>query len=693
MTRAGVIMGTAAYMSPEQARGRAVDTRADIWAFGAVLYEMVTGRRPFMGEDLAETIASVVKDQPDLEKAPPPVRRLIARCLDKDPRRRLRDIGDAWDLLDETQSAAAVVAVPASRHVAPWAIAGAFALLAAAAGVLYLRQPAAQPAGVVRFQVSAPLQAGGATVSLSPDGRHIAYQAGNRIWVRDLDALTPRMVAMTDSAVAMPFWTGDSRFVVYDAGGKLTKVDASGEAPPLALCDLSGIMLGGFGTHDDRVVFVSVPGGIQQIPSRGGTPAPVGAVRLGSLQGGNRLLPGDRFVYAAEERRAATSGAQSGIYTAALDGTGEPVQVLAGEVRQVAYVPSRDGDSGYLLFTRGSTLLAQRFDSARNELLGEPVAVADRVGGFSASETGTLVHVEEGDGRRLVWVDRDGTQGRTVWAPGDYNELRLSPDGSKVAVVRQAGTSTWVHDFAREASHKVSSFPTSSVKPVWSPDGTRVLYSGNREGNFDLYVAAANGAGNDQLVLKSPNFKYVLSWSRDDRWLLYANVDRVTKEDLWVLPMTGNGERKPEPFLVTNYRETDAAFSPDGRFVAYVSDETGTPEVYVRSFPVSAGGKWPVSNGGGYQPRWRADGKELLYLSGRSQLMSVETTPGKDFVAASPKALFTATVFGGGPTVNNWYWDVAPDGKRMLFNAGSTASGTSLVTVVLNWQAGLKAGS
>jgi len=278
----------------------------------------------------------------------------------------------------------------------------------------------------------------------------------------------------------------------------------------------------------------------------------------------------------------------------------------------------------------------------------------------------------------------------TAWAPDQFNELSLSPDGTKVAVVRNSGPSAWVHDFARESSAKVASaFPTA--KPVWSPDGTRVAFGANREGHFDIYSALANGVGPDALVLKSPAAKYPQSWSTDGRWLLYTSIDPVTKEDLWVVPMSGTTAGTPEPFLATNYRETDASFSPDGHFVAYVSDESGTSDVYVRTFPPSSGGKWVVSSGGGYQPRWRSDGKELLYVSARAQLISAETrTAASTFTHSTPRVLFPAPIYGGGATINNWYWDVAPGGERMLFNAGSSDTGASVMTIVVNWQAGFR---
>jgi Tol biopolymer transport system component len=581
-THAGVILGTAAYMSPEQARGRNVDKRADIWAFGVVLFEMLAGARPFAGDDITETLASIVRDSPDLERVPPQWRKLLRKCLEKDPRRRLRDIGDAWELLGDGAGAqASTPTTPVRRRLMPWAIAGAFALMAAAVAAASYFTPAAPAASVVRFQLSVPqFAAGDGTPSVSPDGRRIVYQAGNQIFVRELDAVTPRVLTKTDAAVGNPFWSADSRFVIFDAAGKLSRIDAAG-GPPRVLCDLSGVLLGGFGTRDNRIVFAAAPLGLRQVSADGGVPRAIDVDQRVQLTGGSHLLPDGRFVYSTER----------GVYVASLDGTNAPAQVSPSVVGGVAYVRARDGGDDQLLFAMAGTLLAQAFDTRTLGLVGEPMVLGERVGDFAASETGTIVYVEAGEGRRLVWMNRQGVQTGTAWAPDEFNELSLSPDGSKVAVVRMSGPSTWVYDFARESNVKVSTFPTASVKPVWSPDGGTVVFSANREGRFDLYSGPAAGGGPHQPIVRSALMKYPLSWSKDGKWLLYTSVDPATKEDLWVVPMSGTQAGTPEPFLTTNYRETDASFSPDGRLVAYVSDESGTPEVYVRRFPPTSGGK------------------------------------------------------------------------------------------------------
>jgi Tol biopolymer transport system component len=691
MTGAGIILGTAAYMSPEQARGRSADKRADIWAFGVVLYEMVTGRRPFLGDDVTDTIAAVVKEQPDLDQAPAEVRRLLRKCLEKDRRRRLRDIGDAWDLLDEPAARGLPLRVARWRTLAPWVLAAAFALVAAAATIFYLRVPVATPA-LVRFEIQAPLEAGGSTPSISPDGSRIVYQAGSRIWVRDLSSLEPRMLATTDNPVSTPFWSFDGQSVVFATAGTLMKVDSKG-GPPQALCDLPGTLLGGFWTPQDRIVFTVNPGGLMEVPARGG---PVSRLELAGgddtvssratprTHSGSPLLPDGRFLYAL----GVAAGAKRGTYVAALDGRVTPVLLLPDGDGPPAYVPAANGGDGYIVFERRGVLLAQRLDVAGTALVGEPVAVANDVSAFTASRSGALVYLNASARRRLTWFDRQGRQAGVVWTPGLYNEMALSPDGLRVAVVRAETVATWVYEFAREGSLRVTSVG-SSVKPVWSPDGASLVFTSARaEGSFDLYRRAASGAGTDEPLFADDTFKFPTSWSRDERWLLYTSVNQRTKDDLWLLPMTAGTPRTPEPFLVTDYNESDATFSPSGRYVAYVSNESGTSEVYVRSFPASTGGKWVVSSGGGYQPRWRNDGRELIYVSGNGELTSVELGAGAAFAPGPRKTLFKAPIFGGGASVNNRYWDLTPDGQRFLITTSGDSNGSPL-TVVLNWQTGL----
>ncbi len=686
-TVAGAIMGTAAYMAPEQARGKPVDKRADIWAFGAVLYELITGERAFKGDDITDILASVVKEQPDLTRAPAHVRRLLASCLEKDPKRRLRDIGDWARQLDD---AAVPAAVPSSSRAGWWwpaTAAAVLAIIAVALGFLYFRERPAPPATMVRFQFPAPQEAGVGVPIVSPDGTMAIIWSSTQISVRSFDSLEARPLASTEGTfVETPFWTADSRSVVYAAAGMLKKVDASG-GPPIALCELSGVnaLSGGFSLADGRILFAQGNGGFREVASGGGTASPLQIPGTAAGTSPALLPDGDHFIFSGS----------AGIYTASLNGR-ESAKRLLPDRSRAAYVPSQAGDSGYLVFQRGETLLAQPFNPKRLEVAGDPVAIAQpgsgfsgSVSGFSASVSGALVYRAGFDQSKLTWFDRAGKPVGTAWAPGAYTELTISPDGSRMAVVRSDNPPTaWIHEFATETSTRLASPGFAAVKPVWSPDSKDVAFFGLRAAQAPgLFEKSWNGAGKEQPLFSKPEgVIWPWDWSRDGHWLLISVVDPKTKEDLWVLPM--QGEHKPEPFLVTDYTETAGAFSPDGRFIAYVSDESGKFEVYVRSFPAASGGKWAISSGGGYQPRWRPDGKELFYFAAEGKLMSVDVTPGTAFKAGAPKFLFQAPIFGGGASTENRYWDVNPDGKRFLINVAG--GGSAPVTVVLNWQAGLK---
>jgi eukaryotic-like serine/threonine-protein kinase len=688
-TMAGVILGTAAYMSPEQARGKAVDKRADIWAFGCVLYEMVTCRRAFGGDDVTETFAAIVRDQPDLSQVPAQLRRLLGRCFEKDPRRRLRDIGDVWSLLEDEEQAQqqSVRLKPdattrAWRRALPWAVTAAAAIAAVGVSVAHLTETRFVP-HQVRFQVQIPDEAGSGTPALSPDGTHVAYRFGGQIWVRDLASVESRAIAPTDRAIGRLFWTADSRFVVYGAAGKLMRAPASGGLPE-TLGNQPLIVRGGFGLPDGGIVVsaASPPSNAvetQRIDKTG--PHALSGIGLDVLGGASLMPDGKRFVYPVfqpETRR--------GVYVGSIDNAAAPERILP-DASDVAYVPSvHRGDEGYVLLQRQEALVALLVDAARLQPRGEPIVLAKGVQGFAASAGDSLVY-RAAAGRRLAWYDRKGTPTGTAWSPGPFSELALSADGTRVVVVRADGPPTpWVHDFARESSARVAPTLAAAIKPMWSPKGDRILVVTSRAGEAEFFSAPANGGGKDELVFRA-TVAYPSSFSRDGRWLMYTNVDPRTKEDLWIVSADGKG--KPEPFLVTDNKETDGAFSPDGRAIAYVSDESGTSNVYVRSFPSNGAHKWQVSTAGGYQPRWRGDGKELFYISPGGQLMSVDITPGIATTPGQPTLLFQTAIFGGGASVNNWYWDVTADGQRFLINTVIGGAEPSALNVVLNWQSGL----
>ena len=687
-TMAGVILGTAAYMSPEQARGKAVDKRADIWAFGCVLYEMVTGLRAFGGDDVTETFAAIVRDQPDLSQAPAQLRRLLARCFEKDPRRRLRDIGDVWTLLDDGGQSVrlkpdAAMSAPAWRRALPWAVAAAAAAAAVGVSVVHFSETRFVPRPV-RFQLQVPDEAGSTTPAISPDGTHLAYRFGGQIWVRDLGSGESRAIAPTDRPIGRLFWSADSRFVVYAATGKLMRVPAAGGVPE-TVGDQPLILGGGFGLADGGIVVSSaVPltdtGETQRIDKTGAHA--LSSVRL-DLRGGASLLPdGRRLVYSVFEPEA-----RRGVYVASIDSAGAPERILP-DASDVAYVPSvKRGNEGYLLVQRQDALVAVPVDAASLQPRGEPIVLAKGVGGFATAAGDSLVY-RAAAGRRLTWYDRKGTSAGTAWSPGAFSELALSPDGTRVVVVRtESRPSTWIHEFARESTARMAPTLAAAIKPLWSPKGDRILVVSSRSGGgqAEIFSVAADGGGKDELVFTVPG--YPTSWSRDGRWLMCTFGNPRTKEDLWVMSADGGG--KPEPFLVTDNRETDGAFSPDGRAVAYVSDESGAANVYIRSFPASGGHKWQVSTAGGYQPRWRGDGKELFYVSPSGQLMSVDVAPGITSAPSRPTPLFQTAIFDGGASVNNWYWDVTADGQRFLINTVIGGADPSTLNVVLNWQSGL----
>jgi hypothetical protein len=721
-TRAGVLLGTAAYMSPEQAKSRPVDRRADIWAFGCVLYEMLTGKKGFGGEGITETLAAVLKNEPDWtllpSSTPIHVRVLLHRCLQKDPKQRLRDIGDARISLDEVLSgkaettSGAVVVPPLWRRALPWALLtwalGATAILTA---LLYWgrRPPAAEP---VRFEL--PLPAGTARFVLSPNGRQIAYSAPDPagrdvIWIRSLDSLEPHLLAGTEDVFFTLFWSSDNRFVAFQSGAKLKKVDVSG-GPPQPICDTTSQVFGGAWNREGTIIF-GTGNGIMQVPAAGGVATLVTTTGgHNQIHGFPSFLPDEKhFVYLR-------NGEDAGVFTGSLGVKPEQQssrRVLATD-SFVVYAPSAEAGMGRLLFGRDGNLLAQPFDERRLDLVGEPVQLVPGVATlagfgeffFSASSNGVLAHQssETGEGPSgPTWFERNGKELGAAGDPGSYQyfDLGLSPDAAHAAATRWNPTShdyvegMWLIDVVRGVTTRFTVDPPSGESPVWSPDGKRIAFASVRAGGEGIYQRASNGASGEQVLVAPTGDRMVANdWSRDGRFLLYAKVDPKTNCDLWVLPLATDGTRggTPAPFANSAFNEDQGQFSPDTHWIAYVSDESGRFEVYVRPFPVPPGGgsKTQVSRGGGMQPRWRRDGKELFYFSLDGNLMAVDATQGPMFKAGVPRSLFRSHIarHGKEPPLDSFAWGVTPDGKRFLINTVKTASRS--ITVVLNWDAELK---
>jgi Tol biopolymer transport system component len=692
-TVAGTILGTAAYMAPEQARGKKVDKRADIWAFGVVLYEILTGKRLFEGDDLTETLASVVKDKPDLSGLPSNVRRLLERCLEKDPGKRLRDIGDLELLLEE--EAPAQRPAPA-RSIRRWfwpAVAVALAIAFAIVTAFHPREPAPAEPVSMRFEIPAPEQAHFMSqMALSPDGRLLAFTAAGAderpsIWVRRLDSV--EATPLHQSSTGQPFfWSPDSRFIAYNGGGKLTKVEVTG-GPPQVICDAPQGVIGGIWTRDGNIIFGRSGGALMSVSAAGGVAQPLSSAPPGDA---GSLLPvllpdGRHFLYYAGS--SATGGK---ILVSSLDSRSsarpaEPKQVMDAAFG-VAFAPSPDGASGHLLFLRDSTLMAQPFDLGKLALTGAPVPLAQGVGSslahgfFSTSSNGVLAYRTGSAGDlRLVWLDRAGKEIGSVGQSGEYGALALSPDGAHVAAARVDGTNEdiWLFDQARNTSTRVTSDPLRHDAPVWSADGNRIAFNYGRGAMSALLFKPFNSDVKPEMLREPTQGMIPWAWSRDGRFLIYSAIDaKDGRAHLWTLGT--EGERKATRLTQTDFfGERQAQFSPDGRWISYTSDESGREEIYVRPFPVKPGdGKIKVSEGGGTYSRWRRDGKELFYFNA-DKIMAVDVSTAVAFQAGVPKALFPVRVRGAG---GGWYrWDVSPDGQRFLVSVVAAERMESPITI------------
>ena len=688
-TQAGVIMGTAAYMSPEQARGKLVDKRADIWAFGVLLYELLTGKQAFSGETITDVLAAVVKEEPDLTRVPAVARRLVLRCLEKEPQRRLRDIGDAMILVDED------IPVGTERpQLRLWTIAsGVLAIVAVIALWAPWRKPAAPENR--SFQIVPPVSTGVA-FALSPDGSKMAFVAHGpdgieRLWVRLVNSLDVRSLPGSEiDGPVVPFWSPDSRWIAFATGGQLKKINISG-GPAQVLCKLDGTVVGGSWNQDGMIIFGKIPGGIMRVAERGGNPSTV--ILLGPSQEAvfPTFLPdGRHFLYEAVPTNDILIGTVD-----AQPGQQSSKHLLEGTL-QATYVPPTDAGLGHLLYFRQGALLTQSFDAQRLELSGEPVLVAEHVGAqlafgfFSASANGVLAYRPAAQDFQLTWLDRQGNAAGRVGEPGRYNDVAISPDGTHAAVTLVNSHNTfnadlWLFDFMHNTRDRFTFGPLMSAHPVWSPNGSRIAFlsingsAGTVASSWTVRQKLVGGPTQEEVLLPARLDLIPTSWSRNGHFLLYTLADQKTKNDLWALPM--EGDRKPQRQLGTEFNESDGRFSPDGHWIAYVSDESGRSEVYVRTFPDS-GNRWLLSRGGGSTPRWPAQSKELFYVAPDGKMMAVEIgdTPAR---ASAPRELFRAPPGSGA-------WDVTPNGKRFLFALPAEEGSQAPFVVVLNWTTGLK---
>ena len=711
-TAAGVILGTAAFMSPEQARGKVVDKRADIWAFGCVLYEMLTGRRLFVGDTVSDTLAAVLRQEIRFDhlppETPPSIQRALSRCLERDPRRRLHDIGDARIEIEQGLSGraeqtlsgqGAAVSGATRQSRLPWAIAAVLLGACAVQGWLLLGR-VERPDRVFHASIAPPAgttfwleENSPGPAAISPDGQQVAFAAagsggGVELYLRSLETGGSRVLAGAEGA-QYPFWSPDSRSIGFFAGRKLKTINAAG-GPPLTLCAAAE---GKGGTWSPEGVIVFTPNAtapLFKVPEKGGEPAVL--TRLDVTRGDDshrhpRFLPdGRHFLYLA---RSETSPEGHAILLASLDGQNEKVLLRSPAAVQYA--------SGNLLFLRETTLLARPFDPKRLVFTGEAVPIAERIffpnqatalGVFSASQNGILVYqTARGEAStRLQWFGRDGKALDPVGEPGAYKEVALSRDGRQAAAsMREPATGThdlWIFDLARGLRSRFTFDPHEDRNPVWSPDGRTLVFSSNRKGHFDLYRKALAGSTEEEPLFVSETDKIPVQLSADGKFLLFADAAKDTGADIWVLPM--EGERKPVPFLKTKSSEFPGGLSPDGRWLVYTSDESGKWEVYVTSFP-RAGRKWQLSPAGGVYSYWSADGREILYQGNDGLLHAVPVAGhGETLDLGKAELLFHVA----GPFVNGPAFAPTADHRRILTVSGGQEP-SALLDLVVNWNARL----
>jgi eukaryotic-like serine/threonine-protein kinase len=698
-TLQGTVLGTAAYMSPEQARGLPVDKQTDIWAFGCVLYELLTGKSAFGRSSFTDTLAAVVDREPDWtalpSSTPPAIHRLLRRCLEKDPQRRLHDIADARIEIDDSRLTP-VQAEPRVRKLRAhlvWAIMASLAAgaIAATAVVLWRRNAPADSVKTNRLPLFVPgVLTPQSAPAVSPDGRRVAFvstaaSGQSVLWIRDLDSLEPRAIAGTEDA-AHPFWSPDGEAIGFLAGGKVKRVNADGGGL-LTLADTNN-RSGATWSRRGVILFIPRPGELATVPAAGGAVTTVfksdaRVVWPSFLPDGTHYL----FLYQPPDPAA------RGIYLASID-SAEKKLLLQSDFRAAYARP------GYLLFVRGETILAQPFDTERQELTGEAVAVSEGVwiaplagqASFSVSDAGVIAYVNSSfSDRELQWFDRTGRSMGSVGPPGRYGLLtQLAPDAKRVAVARgQMGNEDiWSFEVADGSGSRLSLEPGSDTQPMWEASGKRMLYQTSTGSDIRVLVKDASGAGAPEMLASLDLAAHLWDWSRNGRFVIYSTFGKQRVSDLWVLPLTA--DRKPYLFAESSFHKTQAQISPDGRWLAYTTYESGRDEVYVDSFP-QPGNRRQLSPDGGMQPRWRRDGGELFYVRSDQFLMAMPVRTAGVFEAGKPTPLFRSNILPQG-SQSVWFdiaYDVTQDGQRFLVNSPPSGSSPP-ITLVLNWLASRK---
>jgi eukaryotic-like serine/threonine-protein kinase len=711
LTQAGTILGTFQYMAPEQLEGREADTRTDIFALGAVLYEMATGRKAFSGATQASLISSILRDEPPAisqvaAMTPPALDRVVKTCLAKDPEERWQSAGDVGKELRwiGEGSAAGVAAPPAvtsrrrSRERIAWLTAAAAAAVAAWLGLSRVRPAAVSSDRVLRTNILLPEKVQLNNAVISPDGSRIVFSGSDpagkvQLWVRPLDAYAATPLAGTEGGM-LPFWSPDGRFIGFFADKKLKRVEASGGAP-LALYDVDGI--GGAWAPNGDILFTGPSGPVYRLPSGGGKAVAITRLDASRHETAHRypfVLPdGRHFLYLALNLAGNSRDPANRICAGSLDGApGKPL-IPANFNPQYG--------SGHLLFIRGGdfggSLLAQPFDPMRLEVSGEPVTVVEQIGlygdflgfgDFSVSAGETLVFDAFRLTTRLEWFDRGGKQTGVFGDPAAHFNPRISPDGSRIAFdvydPRTNTTQVWVGDVSRGVRTRLTSGPGSSSQPVWSPDGSRIAFSTDRKHQADTYVRPVGGGGAEEAITDEDGQRTPDDWSKDGRLIVSRDREAAGTRLMQIAAIAVGAPHKLSTVVPRAQNDFGPVrLSPDGRWLAYGLDESGRREIYVVSFP-DGQGKLQISDAGGSNPKWSRGGRELLYTAFDGKVMSVEIDTSHGLRADTPKPLFQL------PEGTEFVWDVTADGERFLLNVPVIKSSSVPLSVVVNWAAGIK---
>jgi eukaryotic-like serine/threonine-protein kinase len=717
ITDPGTVMGTVGYMAPEQVCGKETDNRSDIFAFGVILYEMLSGQRPFSGDSGVEVMNAILKeDPPELgesnKQINPQLTNILRRCLEKRPGQRFQsasDLGFALEAVSISSSSRLEMAPALSVHkrerLAWLAIALLLGILGFA-GAYFIRDPVTNDARVMKFSIPPPEKASFESIAVSPDGRHLAFTAATggkvQLWVRAFDSIEARVLTGTQGARSL-FWSPDSRFIGFFADDKLKKIEATG-GPVQTLCD-APLPLSGAWSRDGVILFGQSGVGLSRISEKGGEVTAVTTLdrsRQEIAHGSPTFLPdGRHFFFDIASGQKVTRG----VYLGSLDGRLK--RQLLEEVTGIKYTAAARGEksdgAGWLVFGRDGALLARPFDIGRLDFTGDQFLLSDKVGRdiffdsyltFSLSDNGVLVFDPSIERRRRQyrWVDRRGQQFNLLDVPAGLFNLWLSPDEKRFIADRtDPQTITfdlWLFELAGGTEQRFTIDPADDFSPIWSPDGSRIVWASTREDVVaNLYQRAANLAGEPKPLWKSDQSKIPTDWSRDGRFIIYHQYNPKTKFDVWVFPLTGSDEAKPLPVVQTEANEVAGALSPDGHWLAYTSNASGRHEIYVQSFP-DGGGKRQVSTGGGNSPRWRRDGRELFYYAEDGKLMAAPVRSGESFETGATVSLFEFRA--GIPAAAFTPYVVTDNGQRFLINTVVETEPNAPLTVVVNWANGIK---